>query len=328
MRPAGGPDPGRRVAVGAAVAAVAVIGGLDYVTGPMLSLSVFYLLPAAWATLRAGRPAGLVVAGLSGLAAVTADVVTQVHYRHRAIAAWNAGLTIITIVVVVELVSRVRRQALVALDAERRSQEFLASAAHQLRTPLAGIRASVDALLLGGDADPEQEQLLVNLNREATRAGRQINSLLRVARLDQHEPVPFRSAPIADVVRAEVQRAAAASPGLAWVVEVEQEPADARCNPDAIAEAVSNLLDNARRHAHSRVVASVRGGGDSIQIVVRDDGPGLPAGKVDAAFDRFVSLDGHGGTGLGLPIASGIAVAHGGTLGYRDGAFIIGLPRH
>ena len=58
----------------------------------------------------------------------------------------------------------------------------------------------------------------------------------------------------------------------------------------------------------------------------RVDGPGLPTERVATAFGRFVSLDGHGGTGLGLPTAQGIAGAHGGTLEYRDGSFVLRLP--
>jgi signal transduction histidine kinase len=323
------------MAVAVAVAAVAAIGLVDYLTGPMLSLSVFYLVPTAWVTVQAGRKAGLVVAGLSGAAAVGADVLTQVHYTHRVVAAWNAVLMLITLVVVVELIHRVRRQALAALDAERRSREFLASAAHQLRTPLAGIRSTVDALMLGegvesgsgGDTDGEQEQLLLNLNREASRAGRQISSLLRVARLDQHEPVPFRTAAVADVVAAEVERAAAAGSALTWDVDTGGTPITCRCNPDAIGEALANLFDNARRHARQRVLVQVCATDDCVDIVVRDDGGGLPAGATEAAFQRFVSLDGQGGTGLGLPIARGIAEAHGGTLAYLGGGFVLSLPR-
>jgi signal transduction histidine kinase len=309
-----------------AVAAVILIGVVDYITGPMLSMSVFYLVPTAWVTAQAGRRAGLAIAALSAVAALMADVVLQAHYRHRAIAAWNAVIMLTTLAVVVELVHRVRQEAVSARDAERRSREFLASAAHQLRTPLAGIRSSVDALLLGGEADPEQEQLLVNLSREAARAGRQIGSLLRVARLDQHEPVPFRGVEVVDVVRAEVARAAAAAPALAWDVEPEVPGICARCNRDAISEALANLLDNARRHARARVVVAVRVVDDHLEIVVGDDGAGLPPGQADLAFQRFVSLDGQGGNGLGLPIARGIAEAHGGTLDYRGGAFVISVP--
>jgi two-component system, OmpR family, sensor kinase len=62
-----------------------------------------------------------------------------------------------------------------------------------------------------------------------------------------------------------------------------------------------------------------------VEIAVIDDGSGLPSGSVAPAFERFVSLDGHGGSGLGLPIARGIAEAHEGTLSYEDGAFVISL---
>ena len=67
-------------------------------------------------------------------------------------------------------------------------------------------------------------------------------------------------------------------------------------------------------------------GGGAARIVVRDDGPGLPAVDHERPFEPFVSLDGHGGSGLGLPIARRIAQVHGGDLAYEDGAFVLVIP--
>jgi signal transduction histidine kinase len=311
--------------VGAALT-VAAIGAVDWVTGPSVSFLAFYLVPTSWVTVQAGRWAGVAMAVLCVVASFIANVALQ-NMSDADTELWNAALRLVTFVLVVELVYRARQQALVARESERHSQEFLASAAHQLRTPLAGIQSTVDALLIGGDFTPEQEHLLVNLNRETSRAGRHLSSLLRMARLDQHEEVPYRRVQLDDVVRVELERAAAARPGLAWELSREQEANEVECNPDSIGEALANLFDNAARHARSRVEAAVSLGAEHVEIAVRDDGPGLPAGAVTAVFERFVSLDRCGGTGLGLPIARGIAEAHKGTLDYREGAFVIRLPR-
>ena len=99
------------------------------------------------------------------------------------------------------------------------------------------------------------------------------------------------------------------------------------CNPDALAEALINLLDNAHRHARRTVVVEVVDVGTDLKITVTDDGPGLPAGMTEVAFRRFVTLDGQRGSGLGLAIARGLAEAHGGTLTYAAGSFRMRLPR-
>ncbi|HVM66735.1 MAG TPA: HAMP domain-containing sensor histidine kinase [Acidimicrobiales bacterium] len=302
------------------------IGAFDYATGPRVSFLAFYLLPTAWVTARLGRRAGMAAAVLSGVVALAANDLLRHDMHDPDTQVWNMALRIVTFVVVVELVHRVREEARAARDAERRSREFLAAAAHQLRTPLAGIRSTVDALLVGGGTSPEQEHLLLNLSRESSRAGRHLSSLLRMARLDQREEVPLRRTRLDGLVHNELERAASTRPGLMWELSRVAGDTELDCNPDSIGEAVANLLDNAGRHARSRVDATVSAGDGYLEIAISDDGPGLPPGSSAAAFDRFVSLDHCGGTGLGLPIARAIAEAHRGTLDYTKGAFVIRLP--
>jgi signal transduction histidine kinase len=316
----------KAIVISLTVLAIGVIGALDYVTGPRVSFLAFYLLPTAWITARLGRRAGMAAAVLSGVVALAANDLLRHDMQDPDTEVWNMLLRIVTFVVVVELVHRVREEARGARAAERRSREFLAAAAHQLRTPLAGIRSTVDALLVGGGTSPEQEQLLVNLSRESSRAGRHLSSLLRMARLDQREEVPLRRTRLGALVRNELERAASTRPGLTWELCRAVDDDELDCNPDAIGEAVANLLDNAGRHARSRVDATVSAVDGNLEIAISDDGPGLPAGSAAAAFDRFVSLDHCGGTGLGLPIARAIAEAHRGTLDYANGAFVIRLP--
>jgi signal transduction histidine kinase len=97
-------------------------------------------------------------------------------------------------------------------------------------------------------------------------------------------------------------------------------------DPDATREALANLLDNARRHARDRIDVTVRRSGDVVEISVGDDGPGLPPGAEVRAFERFASLDGRGGSGLGLPIARAYIEGQGGRLVYDKGRFAIRLP--
>jgi len=95
---------------------------------------------------------------------------------------------------------------------------------------------------------------------------------------------------------------------------------------EATKDALANLLDNARRHARSQVIIEVAASATAVEIAVSDDGPGLPEGTSERVFERFVSLDGEGGSGLGLPIARGLIEAQGGRLSYEARRFVIRLP--
>jgi signal transduction histidine kinase len=206
-----------------------------------------------------------------------------------------------------------------AREAEARSRRFLADAAHQLRTPVAGVRAASEALLHNPQPD-EQDRLVAHLAREATRTGRLLDGLLRVAQLDRGATPVRRPTDLVALLAEEVERQQALAPSLA----IELDTAgDAVCpvDADALREAVANLLDNARRHATDRITVRLRVAGGQALVRVADDGPGLAAGTEEAVFDRFASLDDRGGSGLGLPIARGIARAHGGEVVWRDGAF-------
>jgi signal transduction histidine kinase len=99
-------------------------------------------------------------------------------------------------------------------------------------------------------------------------------------------------------------------------------------DPDATAEAVSNLLDNARRYATGLIAVRLSTEKSWLVIEVTDDGPGLPAGSEAQAFQRFVTLDGQGGTGLGLAIARELTERQGGDLTYAGKAFVLRLPFH
>jgi signal transduction histidine kinase len=316
----------RRLGPTVLVGIIVLIGIVDCLTGPLWSMSVFYLIPTALGTVISGRRLGFVLTALSGASGLLSDVVLQPSYHHRAVAAWNVLFMVVTLMIVVELVHRSRQRAVDALQVEENSRQFLAAAAHQLRTPLAGIRSTTDALMMAPDLDIEQQELLAALVREADRGGRLVRSLLRVARLDQHEALPLETTDLGLLLQDESIRASSAWPQLDWSCQTPDVPVLARCSAAALSEAVANLLDNAHRHARTRIVVTLSEHGGHAEIVVNDDGPGLSSSSVATAFERFVSLDGQGGSGLGLPIAEGIAHAHGGILEYRDGAFLLRVP--
>lgn len=214
-----------------------------------------------------------------------------------------------------------------ARASDARSRRFLADAAHQLRTPVAGIRASVESLVREDD-EAVRDRLVGNLVRETGRSARLLADLLLVARLDSGTGASVRvPTDLAELAATEVLRARDLAPHLEIGLTTAGGPATADVDPAEIREALGNLLDNARRHARARIDVTVAGREASVTIEVRDDGPGVPAALAAKVFDRFASLDGMGGSGLGLPIARAVARAHGGDLELRAGAFMFGVAR-
>jgi two-component system OmpR family sensor kinase len=290
----------------------------------VLSLTLFYLVPTAIGTALAGRRAGLALA-LESAATSTAALV--LNDRDGAVlSAANGVLLLLILVVNVTLIAAARQSAMTASGAARQRREFLAYAAHQLRTPLAGIRASTDALLVGG-ATSQQERLLANLSREAERAGKLLTSLLQMARVDQGKVPAAQALDVVELCQGELDRSRPGSSGVATKLVVRGDrPEQAVLSGEATRNALANLLDNARRHARAEVTIEVGTSAGLVEIAVVDDGPGLPEGMSDRVFERFVSLDGEGGSGLGLPIARGLIEAQGGHLTYEGDRFVIRLP--
>jgi len=190
---------------------------------------------------------------------------------------------------------------------------------------MAGIRACAETLLRG--AGPEDtDRLLATMVRETSRAARLISALLKIARLDQGLSSPVRPVDLVRLCSDEVERLSLLSPDLEIELDVRAAP-DGPVLLDAggCQEILSNLGDNARRHAASRIRLVVDRGASGVRVVVADDGPGVPDAAVEQVFARFVSLDGRGGSGLGLPIARSLARSMGGELRYDEG-FVLELP--
>lgn len=211
-----------------------------------------------------------------------------------------------------------------ARASEERARQFLDDAAHQLRTPVAGIRACAETLLRGVPQEAADE-LLASMVRETSRAARLVTSLLQMARLDQGQVLELEPCDVVAVCRDEVDRARVLAPHLDVRLEVTEPVLMPLLDRKGLHEVVANLVDNARRHATSGVRIVVDSPPGSVRVRVCDDGPGVPEDQRDRIFQRFVSLDGRGGSGLGLPIARGYARAMGGELSYDDG-FVIALP--
>jgi two-component system OmpR family sensor kinase len=217
-----------------------------------------------------------------------------------------------------------------ALEAsELRMRAFLADASHDLRTPIAGVIATADALLRDDPDRAERERRLVAMVREARRAGRLVDDLLLMTRLDGADPAAaLRRQPVDLAALAE--DVAATQRLLGADVHAATEPAPVEGDPEQLTRVLTNLADNARRAGRQVRITVRREGGQAVAEVI-DDGPGVPPADRDRVFERFVRLEaGPGRNGLGLPIARAVARAHGGELTCEDapaGArFVLRMP--
>jgi signal transduction histidine kinase len=212
-------------------------------------------------------------------------------------------------------------------DGARRQREFVADASHELRTPLAAMRADVE-VALRRDADwPAVARRLLDDHR---RLDRLTGDLLLLARLDDRPRGASEEVRLDEIVAGElsvVQRAE---------MEVDLAPVVVTGAVPELTRMVRNLLDNADRHAATRLAVRLSAEAGAAVLTVDDDGPGVPAAQRDRVFDRFFRLDESrartsGGAGLGLAMARRIARGHGGdiTVGVAPlgGArFVVRLP--
>lgn len=192
-----------------------------------------------------------------------------------------------------------------------RQRSFVADAAHELRTPLAALGATLDVAREHPDAY-ERDELVADLAAEARRMQVLVDDLLLLARLGSR-PVPDEVVDLGAVARdAAALAAAGQDPDRPVGVEVAGA-GTARGDAAALGRVVRNLVDNALRHAATAVRVEVADG----VVRVLDDGPGVPAADRERVFERFVRLDDArsrpgGGSGLGLAIAREVAREHGG----------------
>jgi signal transduction histidine kinase len=207
-----------------------------------------------------------------------------------------------------------------ALDKERR---FTADAAHELRTPLAAIVAQTQVAQRARDA-AERAHALDQIATGARRAGRLVEQLLTLARLDPAVGLP-RAAVRLDELAAEVcadHGAAALEKNIALELDAA-EPVVVQGNADMLRVLLRNLLDNALRYTPPGGKVGV--GVTAHELSVSDSGPGIPAEERESALRRFHRLAGQEteGSGLGLSIVARIAELHGARLKLGDG---IGAP--
>jgi two-component system OmpR family sensor kinase len=209
-----------------------------------------------------------------------------------------------------------------AVDEREASQElmrrFFADASHELRNPLASLRANAELYQQGALSDrPQVDEAMRRIALEAQRMSGLVDDMLRLARLDQHPGQQHDPVDISALVTECTERAAISDRERTWQPDVAPGLVTVG-DEELLRRAVDNLLANVHAHTPADTVASITATtcDDALVIEVSDDGPGVPADRLARIFDRFYRAAAQSwrpGSGLGLAIVTAIASAHDGT---------------
>jgi signal transduction histidine kinase len=209
-------------------------------------------------------------------------------------------------------------------EVERARRDLIIAVSHDLRTPLASLRALSEALRDGVVDDPEGVQRYLGLMvGETERLDRLITDLFELARLESGAfHLDLAPSPVQDLVSEVLDRmtAQAGRKGLQLVGAVSGEPPPLLVDAQQVTRVLLNLGQNAIRHtpADGSVTIGAHAAGSSVVLEVRDTGEGIAAEDLPRVFERFYRGDPartrEAGAGLGLALARGIVEAHGGNI--------------
>lgn len=210
---------------------------------------------------------------------------------------------------------------------------FVSDASHELKSPLANARVQIETTPLDL-SEAEEQQLRNSVVVELDRMQTLVDDMLYLAQNDETRTTVKERVELDDVVFDEAERAAVRTAKRIDASGVQ--PFAVAADPNEIARAVRNLIENATRHATSVVRLTMEASDSMVSLIIDDDGPGIPADQREHVFERFTRLSEHrsrrdGGTGLGLAIVASIADKNGGLVAVDEspsgGArLVISLP--
>ncbi len=228
----------------------------------------------------------------------------------------------------------VAQQATVQMASERLRNSLLATLSHDLRTPLAAIYGAADLLVAQTrDLQPEPRELAASIAGGARRLHAMVDKLLDMARLQSGTvQLNLQWQPIEEVIGTALQQMAPVLAGHALRTALDSNLPLAQFDAVLIERVLCNLLENAAKYtpAGSTITVAARVAAGHLEVSVSDDGPGLPPGREEALFDKFVRGDAESataGVGLGLAICRAIVEAHRGTIRVGPGSADAGGDR-
>jgi signal transduction histidine kinase len=220
----------------------------------------------------------------------------------------------------------VRRVAVVLRSArgrerlDRERSDLVATVAHELRSPLTGVKGFVTTLLSKWDRlnDEQKKLMLHTVSTDAERLSRLITELLDVARIDTGRLQLYRRE--IDVVPVIERVAESVRAGTSRTITTRHaaDSALAFADPDKFVQVATNLVDNAVRHGEGAVSVTTEPGPLGVRITVDDEGDGIEEALRDRVFTKFWKHGAQGGSGLGMYIVNGLVRVHGGELTIMD----------
>jgi PAS domain S-box-containing protein len=227
-------------------------------------------------------------------------------------------------------------------DADRRKDEFLATLAHELRSPLAPLRNGIEIMKLAPESGEVLGAARGSMERQLAQLVRLVDDLLDVSRVTRNRLGLRRGrVELAEVIEHAVEtcRPLADAALLELKVTLPEEPVFLDADAARLSQVFSNLLNNACKYTEpgGRIWLEADRQGDSVRVSVRDTGVGIPADKLGGIFEMFAQVDeslerAQGGLGIGLTLAHRLVEMHGGTLeaqsegAGRGSEFVVRLP--
>jgi two-component system sensor histidine kinase KdpD len=332
------------IALLSVLATFVVVGVLHSTVVDLPAAILLYLVPIVLAASRWGRGPAITAALVSILGHDLLFVEPRGTFSiARADEALGLALLLFTALVTAQLADGARRGAETAREAAvaRRSDELktalLRAVTHNLRTPLASIKASVSGLRQPGTAysDEDRGELLAEIEEEADRLNRLVTNLLDASRLEAGGlRISAHPQDLRELVSAVVDRLGPLLSGRSVTIQIPEHLPPVACDYAQIDQVVSNLIENACLHtpAATPITLHATFAEGNVRVEILDSGPGVPEAERERLFRPFER--GHtraAGTGLGLTIARGFVEAHGGHLWLEDGPnagarFVFTLP--
>lgn len=227
--------------------------------------------------------------------------------------------------------------------ADRRKDEFLAVLSHELRNPLAPIRAAVEVLAQTRSEDADVHWARDVIARQVTQMVRLIDDLLDVSRISQGKIRLHRErVPLSGLIASAVETVRPLLESRRQILDIAQPPEDVvlDVDPIRIAQVISNLINNAAKYSDesTRIRLGATVAGENLEVCVRDDGIGIPAEFLPRLFETFAQADrsldrSRGGLGIGLTLVKTLVEMHGGKVeatsegAGRGSEFRVTLPK-
>lgn len=225
-----------------------------------------------------------------------------------------------------ERLAREEQAAALARESDRLKSALLSSVSHDLRTPLAGIKAAASSLLQQDVqwSEEDRESFISDIDTEADRLTRLVSNLLDLSRIEAGAMRPDREwEDVGELIDRVTRRLEPRLAGRPIVRDVSETLPAVRLDAVQIEQVLTNLLENAAKYAEpgTPIIVGARvengpGGAHDLYLSVADRGEGIPRAEQGRVFDKFYRLEGSrrrvGGTGMGLAIVKGLVEAHGG----------------